>query len=195
MKKACSMCGIKKEHGDFVKCTANKGGVRSYCKKCQGKAILEWRKNNPEKCRQWQREWRKSNPEKTRDAYRRGAATRRSNPKYRLSNSISSGILQSIKNGAKANRHWESLVDFTADQLKEHLEQLFRPGWTWENYGSVWHIDHKTPIAVFNFDKPEDIDFRICWSLKNLQPMDVMENKIKSAKIDKPFQPSLAIGG
>jgi len=103
--------------------------------------------------------------------------------------------LQSIKNGAKANRHWESLVDFTADQLKEHLEQLFRPGWTWENYGSVWHIDHKTPIAVFNFDKPEDIDFRICWSLKNLQPMDVMENKIKSAKIDKPFQPSLAIGG
>jgi uncharacterized protein YdiU (UPF0061 family) len=157
--------------------------------------VKEWRANHPEKCREWQREWRKNNPEKAREAGRRGAAARRNNPKYRLSNSMSSGILQSIKQGTKANRRWESLVDFTISQLRVHLEQLFKPGWTWENYGTVWHIDHKTPIAVFNFNKPEDIDFRICWSLKNLQPMDAMENKIKKAKIDKPFQPSLAIGG
>jgi len=64
---------------------------------------------------------------------------------------------------------------------------------TWENYGTYWHIDHKIPIAVFNYEKPEDIDFRLCWSLKNLQPLEKIENIKKKDKLEKPFQPSLKI--
>jgi hypothetical protein len=71
-----------------------------------------------------------------------------------------------------------------------HLEKQFLPGMSWENMGE-WHIDHKIPIAAFNFEKPEDIDFKRCWALKNLQPLWKSENCIKGAKIDKPFQPSL----
>jgi hypothetical protein len=82
-------------------------------------------------------------------------------------------------------------------QIKVHLEKRFKQGMTWENYGTVWSIDHKTPVSVFNFGRPEDIDFHICWSLKNLQPLGCAENSQKRAKIDKPFQPSLtiAVGG
>ena len=115
-------------------------------------------------------------------------------PKGKLSSNISRAIRFSIKKNSKANRHWEMLVDFTIDQLKKHLEKRFKPGMTWENYGSVWEIDHKIPIAVFNFEKPEDIDFRLCWSLKNLQPLDASENVRKKDKIIKPFQPSLLMG-
>lgn len=125
---------------------------------------------------------------------RRANTKRRKNIKYRISGSVSRGIRTSLfDNGSKENQHWETLVDFTVDQLKGHLEKLFKPGMTWENYGTYWHIDHKTPIAVFNFEKPEDIDFKICWSLKNLQPLEASINMSKGAKIDKPFQPSLAI--
>lgn len=151
------------------------------------KLMREWQANHPEMRRERLRQWRIDNPEKAKACGRKSAAKRRENPKYRLSNSISTGILQSIKKGSKINRHWEELVSFTAAQLRAHLEKLFQPGMTWENYGTVWEIDHKTPIAGFNFDRPSDIDFRLCWSLKNLQPLGITENRIKGDKLEKPF--------
>jgi hypothetical protein len=116
-------------------------------------------------------------------------------PKNKLNDNISTGISHSVTGGSKGNRHWESLVNFTIDQLKRHLEKLFTPEMSWENYGTYWHIDHKIPIAVFNFEKPEHIDFKLCWRLKNLQPLEAKENMSKGAKLDKHFQPSLAMGG
>ena len=74
------------------------------------------------------------------------------------------------------------------------LEKLFTVGMTWKNYGTVWEIDHKIPVAIFNFEKPEHIDFRLCWNLKNLQPLEKEKNRAKSAKIEEPFQPSFAFG-
>ena len=62
----------------------------------------------------------------------------------------------------------------------------------WGNYGD-WHIDHKIPISAFNFTKPEHEDFKRCWALSNLQPLWAKDNISKNAKLEKHFQPSLAI--
>lgn len=121
------------------------------------------------------------------------ARTLYSPAQLKLSSRIRGGIIKSIKRGSKAGRRWESLVGFTVEQLMTHLEKKFTSEMSWENYGTYWHIDHKTPIAVFNFNRPEDIDFRLCWSIKNLQPLEAKENMSKGAKIQEPFQPSLAI--
>jgi hypothetical protein len=64
---------------------------------------------------------------------------------------------------------------------------------SWDNYGTVWEIDHNIPVAAFNFDKPEHLDFKLCWDLKNLQPLEVSLNRSKNDRISKPFQPALAI--
>jgi len=103
------------------------------------------------------------------------------------------GIHRSLCTGAKAGRRWESLVGYTVDQLRVHLEKKFAPDMTWDNHGTHWHIDHKIPIAAFNFKTPDDIDFKKCWSLKNLQPLESKANLIKGPRLDKPFQPSLII--
>ncbi len=66
--------------------------------------------------------------------------------------------------------------------LIAHLESLFQPSMTWENYGK-WHIDHKRPIASFNFTSYEDPEFKECWALNNLQPMWAKENMSKGNKI------------
>lgn len=59
---------------------------------------------------------------------------------------------------------------------------------TWENHGiHGWHIDHKIPVSAFKFKKPEDEDFKLCWSLKNLQPLWAFDNISKKNKIDKSF--------
>jgi len=148
----------------------------------------KWRDENPEIFRRWYVE----HPERVRKLAREYSIRVRSTPKGKLNANLSSSICRSLKS-AKAGHHWEDIVGYTIDQLKKHIEKLFTPGMNWENYGMVWEIDHKIPIAVFNFDKPEHIDFRLCWSLKNLQPLDVSLNRRKSNKIDKSFQPALKL--
>jgi len=39
----------------------------------------------------------------------------------------------------------------------------------------------------------DDIDFKRCWELSNLQPLWANENRIKRCKLKKPFQPSLSL--
>ncbi len=73
--------------------------------------------------------------------------------------------------------------------------ERIKPGMTWENYGTVWEIDHKIPVAVFNFERPGDLDFRLYWSLKNLRPLEAKENNHKQDKLDNPYQPALLIAG
>ena len=138
----------------------------------------EYYETHKEKHINQSKEWALKNREKRLEVCRKFNHKFRSTPKGNLSSTISKRMNESLRKGMKSGRHWEDLVSFTIDQLKTHLEKLFTPEMTWDNYGTVWHIDHKIPIALFNFERPDDIDFRICWSLKNLQP----------------FQPAFAIG-
>lgn len=174
------------------------------------KYMKRWSSENKDKIKEYKHEdylkhkeryvqsknrWHAQNPEKVREAVRKSCRKMRSTPRGHLSSSISRGIAYSISKGTKGGNRWEALVGYTVDQLKIHLEKQFIDGMSWDNYGPVWHIDHKIPISAFNFKAPEDIDFKKCWSLKNLQPMWAFDNMSKHDRIDKPFQPSLAISG
>ena len=160
-----------------------------------------YRKNNKEKIKERKRLEYKTNSEtiKKRSKLRyektkklKGRKPIMSKELKHLSRQVSCGIWRSIQ-GNKKNRHWELLVGYTIRQLKEHLEKQFQLGMSWNNYGK-WHLDHKIPISAFNFESFMDVDFKKCWSLKNLQPLWAKENLSKHNKIFKPFQPSLAIG-
>jgi len=68
-------------------------------------------------------------------------------------------------------------------------------GYVWDDYmNGKLHIDHKIPVSVFNFNKTQDIDFKKCWALKNLQLLPAIENIKKNNKLNKHFQPSLIFG-
>jgi hypothetical protein len=135
--------------------------------------------------------WAKNNPDKVRANSKLKWARSKKDPMKKLNRHMSYGIWLSL-HGTKKHRHWEDLVDYTVDELKIHLEKKFQNGMTWENIGS-WHIDHKIPISVHNFTSSDNIDFKKCWALKNLQPLWAKDNLEKWAHIEKPFQPSLAL--
>lgn len=109
--------------------------------------------------------------------------------KGKLNRKFSNYIYQSLA-GTKSGRHWADLVGYTVDELKEHLESQFTEGMTWNNYGE-WHIDHIIPLSAFHYTLPEDIDFKICWSLDNLQPLWAKDNVVKSNSISHPIQSKL----
>lgn len=169
---------------------------------------VNWAKQNPERRFAIHRKWYENNKEQKKitdkiryennkphimELAKLNMRRKRKIPIFKLSFSVSRAINHSLHYG-KQGRHWETLVDYTIDQLKNHLEKQFLSGMSWDNYGrNGWHIDHKIPISAFNFQTPEDIDFKRCWALSNLQPMWAIDNIRKGNKTDSPFQPSLAM--
>jgi len=124
---------------------------------------------------------RMENVKRRRNEYARGKW--RNNIKYKLSQSLSTLVQKALK-GNKNGRHWEDLVGFTLREFKKHLESRFKKGMTWDNYGrNGWHIDHIVPISLFNYTNSEDVDFKRCWSLSNLQPLWAKENLSKGKKL------------
>jgi hypothetical protein len=142
----------------------------------------EWSENNREELREYHAEWRKDNPEnaaRQRDYERTRRAT---DPKYRLAARTRTAVWTCLKEAdvAKYRSTFETL-GYTLDELISHLEALFTEGMNWENYG-LWHVDHKIPMAKFNFTSTDDHEFKLCWCLDNLQPMWAMENYVKGSK-------------
>jgi len=194
MEKQCTKCGQAKLLTEFPGDKRHRDGKSSWCRLCKHSAIARYQKAHPEKGKAASRRWQTENPDKEKEYKRKRDAKRRNIPKGKLNNSMSCALRRSLKGKSKSRRHWEGLVGFTVDQLKKHLEKKFKPGMDWENYGKYWHIDHKTPQAAFNFERPEDLDFKRCWALKNLQPMEAKQNMGKGAKVENQFQPSFSMG-
>lgn len=156
------------------------------------KKAKEWHSQHPESRILSAQRRREFHLEDIRAAGRKNSKKRRSTPKGKLNVAMSNAIRGSLVRG-KNGRSWLLLVDFTLDQLRNSLEKQFTEGMSWGNIGK-WHIDHKIPLTAFNYETPDDIDFKKCWALSNLQPMWARENIQKSDKLEKPHQPSLAIG-
>ena len=111
-------------------------------------------------------------------------------PKYKINIQVARAIRHSLKGYTKSGK-WELLVGYTLEDLQKHLKKQFKSGMTLDNYGD-WHLDHIIPKSHFNFDSLEDIDFKRCWALDNIQPLWAMDNLRKQTKLDAPFQPSFA---
>ena len=93
---------------------------------------------------------------------------------------MSSGIRQSLVFG-KQGWHWETLVGYTVIDLMAHLEAKFLPGMSWDNRRE-WHIDHIRPLCSFQFQTPDDPQFREAWALANLQPLWAADNLKKGGR-------------
>lgn len=142
----------------------------------------EWRKDKVDDLKAYHAEWRKDNEDyatKQRDYERNRRAT---DPKYRLAARTRTAVYTCLKeaNVAKYRTTFE-LLGYSLEQLMKHLEDQFTEGMTWDNYGE-WHVDHKIPMAKFNFTSTDDHEFKLCWCLDNLQPLWEEENLKKGSR-------------
>lgn len=119
----------------------------------------------------------------------------KSDLKFMVCKRISASITQSLKRvGApgKNGAPWQKLVGYRVEDLIYHLQRTMPDGFTWHDYlDGRLQIDHKVPVAAFNFRSVTDHDFRRCWAMANLQLLPERVNKTKGARLSAPFQPSL----
>ena len=137
---------------------------KKYYQKNKQKALQrhkKYNKKNKERLLQYKGVWQKRQ--------------RKTNPRYRLDENMGSAISRSLK-GKKTGRPWESLVGYTLENLIEHLEKQFDSKMKWNNYGNYWTVDHIKPRSLFNYTSQNDLEFKQCWILENLQPLEKIEN-------------------
>lgn len=195
-EKCCVQCQLWKPFKEFHK--SKRDGHRSKCKICRSKegkryyyATIEhqqertkkYRKANPEVGRagckrhyyKYQehhcaraKKWRKNNPEKVRRNQRRNNKKERATAKGKLNHSIGTALWAALS-GREKGRKWQSLVGYSIQELKTHLDGTMPDGYSWQDYieGKL-HLHHIIPRNFFKFENAEDVEFRMCWRLENL---------------------------
>lgn len=185
--KICYTCKQEKSVGEFSKDKSKKDGLENKCKQCGKQKNKIYRQENPEKVLKRHKKYRQKNPEKIKEINKRYINKRlKSDPKFKLNKNFSNSIRNSLKaaGSSKKGRSWENLVGYNSQQLKEHLEKQFKPEMNWENHGTYWHIDHKRPKSWFSYDSAEHPEFKKCWALENLQPLEAGNNIRKSNRYE-----------
>ena len=204
--KTCTKCGriFEATTEFFYRCKTLKSGLTSQCKTCCKQAVKESMAKKPEMYREMNKaaveRWKERYPEKQPKAN----ANRRhwdKSPKYRLTASMRGHIRRSILKWRKCLSEgplfddtwetalrWKFLTGYSLMDLMYQLEELFRPGMTWANYGE-WEIDHRIPVVVFPFSSVSDEAFRDCWAMSNLRPLWKDDNLSYSRGITKNSNP------
>ncbi len=65
--------------------------------------------------------------------------------------------------------------------VREWLANMFHDGMTWENYGSLWVVDHIVPFRSFDLFNIEDL--KLCWNYRNLMPLLDEDNSKKHGNV------------
>lgn len=142
----------------------------------------------------YDKEYAKNN----RDVINNNRKNRRKNdPTYKLSHYISGRIRKILgKFGHKKKGSCINHLDYSFQELKEHIEQQFESWMNWDNQGVYdpetwddndpstwkWQLDHIIPVSTFNYTSMEDEEFKKCWALTNLRPLSAKQNHLDGVK-------------
>jgi hypothetical protein len=110
----------------------------------------------------------------------------KNNINIRLKCNLRNRLRLAVKRGTKAGSAVRDL-GCSIEEFKIHIEKQFYPHpitgemMTWENYGKLWHFDHKKPLSIFDLTIREQL-LEAC-HYTNIQPMWAEENIRKGNKI------------
>jgi len=154
-------------------------------KKRKSENHKKWAEQNKEHLSKYIKEYRENNVDKIRQIKRDYERNRKArDPLYKLISNFRTAIYTVLKeSNVDKYGHYFDILQYTPEQLINHLELQFKDTMCWDNYGE-WHVDHKLPITHFNISEMGDEEFMRCWSLDNLQPMWGIENIRKSNKTE-----------
>jgi hypothetical protein len=184
----CKTCSI-----EYSKIQSKK----SYQEKKEQKkqAVKEYRQNNKDKINQAEKQYYQNNKEKIQQYYlnnRKQILSRvkeyQSQPGvkkktkeymysylknrrtvdilFNLSNTLRARINSALKTNSKKSKSFD-LLGCSVEDYKIYIENQFKKGMDWKNWGTVWEIDHIKPCSSFdltNLDHQKQ-----CFNFKNTQ--------------------------
>lgn len=88
-----------------------------------------------------------------------------------LSCIVRTAVWRGLKSDKK--NHSIDYLGCSIEEYKVYLEDQFKEGMSWDNYGDLWHIDHKVPLR---YDSPSEEDMFDRLHYSNTQPLLATEN-------------------
>lgn len=170
--KACQKQVYYKNHEHYLNYDKQRTHTEERIKYKQQYDKIYYQENS-DKRKQYAKDYVEKNRDKTNELKRQRT---KEDIVFRLNNNMSSAIHKSLKD-KNIGRHWENIVGYTIKDLIKHLESLFDDSMSWNNYGEYWEIDHIIPKGTFNFSSICDEQLKFCWSLNNLRPLTIKENR------------------
>jgi hypothetical protein len=179
--KVCNKCKVEKELNEFHKRLSSKDGLNETCKSCKKLYHLNNKEKFIEKSKLWVKNnkdkrinWLKENKNKVLITASKYNKERKKNDSlFKLTCNTRCLISKSFRqNGYSKNSKTYKILGCTFDKFKQHLENKFTEGMTWENQGQ-WHLDHIYPISLAK-DEQELIklnhytNFQPLWAHDNL---------------------------
>lgn len=193
--KVCIQCNLELGLEEFYWKRRHLGQREARCRGCKNKnsnridLVLvrrvrqkRHRDANPEQSRIRRRRWILKHGRPLREKMNEYQNRRfRENPAYRARKNLSCRLAHIVaKRGSFKHEAVSKLLGCPRVWLEVHLESLFVSGMTWDNYGSVWHVDHIKPCSLFDLSKREQQ--LACFHWTNLQPLFAADNRRKSNK-------------
>lgn len=159
-------------------------GLTASCTECLQKAYAKRAAENPEKVREYAR---KSYARNAHVRLAQQKVKRRTDTAFAIHMRVSSSVRNSLGR-SRLGTSWIKLLDFSAADLHAHLERQFTEGMTWERFmaGEI-EIDHIIPVSFFRPKAIDSAEFRMCWNLKNLQPLWRLDNRLKRDTLPANF--------
>ncbi len=213
--KTCTKCKDRKEITEFHKNKNRKDGLNDLCKPCARKNTNDYRLNNPEKTAARElarkeykvehgRQWRLDNPnygkeyrENNKDEIRaylyenkehirensrvKNKERRKKDPAYRAVVRARNRVICFLRNKPKVSKS----LGGSFEAFKAHIESLFKPGMSWDNYGK-WHLDHYFPLAPA-YELGPEVFAKAC-DYRNIRPEWADVNRSKGDTIPDEFK-------
>jgi hypothetical protein len=152
--------------------------------------MREWRLKNKDKVHHFNQNWYQNGGFEKKKAYdteRLEEVRERDNTRYRMDETfrIKKVLRTRIRKVLKGQtKHGKSLdlLGCKLDFYMKWMEYQFTADMTWDNYGTIWNIDHVRPCSSFDLS---DIHQQVCcFNWKNTRPLYKNLNETKNDKID-----------
>jgi hypothetical protein len=160
-------------------------------KSFQKASSAKWYQKNKDVINQKHKEYRENNKDKEKDRHARYFQESKekiyeyrknfynNNPGKKLMLNARRRLASSFKKGGGTER----LTSCTHEFLRRWFEFHFSidTELNFDNHGTIWHIDHVMPCAIFDTTQEEDL--RKCMHWSNLMPLQIEKNLSKNNKI------------
>lgn len=120
-----------------------------------------------------QKDWWEKNRERGNERQR---LYRQNNTNFQISNALRARVKYALIGCVRQDKTFE-LLGCSPSEWKTHLENQFKDGMSWDNYGSFWEVDHIIPVSHFDLTNREEQ--LKAFHFKNTQPLACQENKQK----------------
>ena len=145
----------------------------------------EWYHDNKAKKKEYDKEYI-TKPENKKKRNERENIRRQTDVNYKMAINLRNRMRKAIRTGQKAGSAVEDL-GISIEAFKMYLAEQFEDGMTWENYGTLWHIDHIEPLRCFDLTNRDQfleaanwMNLRPLWAIDNLKK--ISEDKKKSIR-------------